>query len=69
MAALTEYIVFRASAEEGHWIAITRVQAASSPAAVRQVASASGTYVAVPARSFQEIKVEVETQPRVRFVN
>lgn len=67
MAEPTSYIVLRAaSAAAGDqatagWIDVATVDATSSTAAIRHMAKkndvSSGTYVAVPARSWKPVKV------------
>jgi hypothetical protein len=69
----TAYVVLRREAGSSPssgpvWVELGEADAANGKAAVAQVAQASGAYVAIPKRSFGEVRVEVETQPRVRIV-
>lgn len=64
---MTEYVVFRGK-EDGWEVFLPSVEAASGKAAVNVALKQrsangyeSGTYVAVPARSWQPVKVQVET--------
>lgn len=70
----TEYVILAAD-PEGHWEDVGGNETAgSSGAALRQAIAKmeegldpSGTYIAVPTRSFRPVTVTVERQTRVKF--
>jgi hypothetical protein len=67
----TQYVVLRRSEPgEPHvvWEEAGRASAASAKAAISQVVGeTAGTYVAVPARSFQPVEVTVEQKATLKF--
>lgn len=60
------YVVL--SKNESGWEVVTTMAGSSAGQAVRKVAESkgAGTYVAVPARSWQPLTVRVETETRLR---
>ena len=70
-AEKTAYHVFQetlgAHDEKVYELVASNVQAHSSADALRQTVKATGTYVAVPARSFAPTKVTLETQTVVKL--
>jgi hypothetical protein len=64
---VTKYAVLHKHPADGDWTEIERVDATSADAAIRAVAAAtdgSGTFVAVPARSWRPKNVTLETKTR-----
>jgi hypothetical protein len=57
----TPYIVLKHDTEDT-WLVHNSVDAPSATAAIRQVAGGSGTYVAVPIRSWAPVTVTTETR-------
>lgn len=60
---MTEYVVLQ-SDDAGRWSEIYRVRERSSRGAIRLAAGKIeevGSFVAVPARSWQPVKVQIET--------
>jgi hypothetical protein len=49
------------------WQEVATVEAASKDAALRSIGGNAGTYVAVPVRSWQPVRLEVETVQRTRL--
>lgn len=69
-AKMTEYVVLVKN--ENGWSEAKRISARSAKAAVTAHVSATpaiegGTFVAVPARSFEPITVKTETRTRLAF--
>lgn len=73
---MTEYLIFHASREDSTWTLIGQVQGRSARSAIRErldgTAQSSahygdGTYVAVPARSWQPVSVKTETKTALKF--
>ena len=71
---MTEYVVLRGGSIHGErplelqgvWDEFGRVEATSASTAIRKAAGENpGSYVAVPARSFQPVRVEVEKTVKV----
>lgn len=65
--AATSYVVLREDDQLGGYAFHSNVEAGSAESAIRKAALEEGTYVAVPARSFQPTKVKVETQTVLRL--
>jgi hypothetical protein len=67
----TEYVILSRDEPAGSWKEQTKVKAQSSTSAIRKwidgAPDPSGTYIAVPARSWHPVTVETETQTRVKF--
>jgi hypothetical protein len=67
----TEYVVLRQTGigeTPRGWMEQGRVAATSAKAAIAQaVGETSGTYTAVPARSFQPVTVSVEQKATLKF--
>ena len=68
-AATTDYLILSRAAVGGPWTEQKTVSASSAKAAVRGWLAGStdpdGTYVAVPARSWQPVTVKTETQTKI----
>lgn len=72
-APMTEYVILANKPQQGAWLEETaRVPARSAQAAVRAhvdriaaVEEKDGVYIAVPVRSWQPIKVKIETKTNV----
>jgi hypothetical protein len=69
----TEYVVLRREPGEAEspttpWLMAGRASATSAKAAISQVVkNKGGTFVAVPARSFQPVEVTVEQKATLKF--
>lgn len=67
----TVYLVLTQAAENGPWTAISTYTAASAKAAVslavKDKDAKAGTFVAVPARSWQPLTLSVETETKVKL--
>ena len=73
---MTEYLILHSHNEDSTWTLIGQIEARSAQAAIRErlngAAQSSahygdGTYVAVPARSWQPVSVRTETKTQLRF--
>lgn len=66
----TTYVVLFRD-DSGYWTDLVTIQASSSDDAVRRAvvktANATGTYVAVPARSWKPVTVTVETSTKLKL--
>lgn len=64
---MTEYIVLKEAGEET-WRVFSRSDAQTAKAAVRKVVNDDpGRYVAIPARSFRPLDVDVETKRSIKI--
>lgn len=57
--------------QPGWELLATTYDAASNTAAIRAAAAATekpGTYVAIPTRSFEQVSIEIDLNPRVKVV-
>lgn len=72
---MTEYAILR-QADDGTWEAVGTASARSARSAIRDRVDGSqqsaaylgeGTYVAVPARSWQPVTVKTETKTELKF--
>ena len=66
---MTNYIILRRNGD-GDWQEVGTILASSARSAIRAIFrhdQASGTFVAVPARNFQPLTVNVRTEQRVVF--
>lgn len=65
---MTVYVVLSKD-ESGHWSEIGAAQAANDKAAIKACASTSesGTYVAVPERSWTPRTLTIDPNPTVKF--
>jgi hypothetical protein len=70
---MTTYtLLFKEPDEELFDVLPKAYEAGSSDSAVRAAAAdmqKAGTYVAIPARSFDPVRIEIETNPRVKVVH
>ena len=73
---MTDYLILR-SVQGGTWEVIGSMEARSARSAIRERIDGAGqssehagegTYVAVPSRSWQPVKVAVETKTALKFV-
>jgi len=69
---MTSYVVLRRGEDEDAWTPLSKEYSASSAASAAKAAALAveipGEYVAVPARSWDPIKLEIVTNPRVKVV-
>lgn len=67
---MTDYMILRKMGED--WQPLGAASAASSEAAVRkhvEKTGESGAYIAIPARSFKPMHIEIENVSRVKIVS
>ncbi len=63
---MTTYVVLSKDSEASLWRPIAEIEARSAEDAIRQVASSTDTLcVAVPARSWKPLTVQIKTQTRM----
>jgi hypothetical protein len=65
----TKYVVLRETSAAGavaNYEPVDVVEAASDKAALRKAVTETGTYVAIPARSFKPTPVTISTEPIVK---
>lgn len=69
---MTSYVILhKLKADDDYGVLAKRYDAASGNSAVRAAAAdvqQGGQYVAIPARSFEIVTIEIETNPRVKVV-
>lgn len=68
---MTDYLILK-SVEGGTWEVVGSTEARSARSAIRsrvdgKAETQEGTYVAVPSRSWQPVKVAVETKTALKF--
>jgi hypothetical protein len=69
---MTSYVILhKLDSDDDYGVLAKRYSAASNTAAVRAAAAdvqQAGSYVAIPERSFEVVRIEIETNPRVKVV-